>query len=186
MAHPRQVVLGCDPGEQHTAFGVVGPDTVRHSSLLVRGKTPWDAYCVAFQDELTRLIATCAVEILAIENFRWYGEYAKVEPPIRELIGIARTFSRTIPVKVIDAREWSYAITGRKPATAKAHGLNAGRLWKHAIRVALATRFQLMGINLTDIVGKDEGNHRTDSLALSLYCQDIHYVTSHARRAPHA
>jgi Holliday junction resolvasome RuvABC endonuclease subunit len=176
----RPVVLGCDPGDRNTAFGVMGDGVILHSSLLYRASTPWDAYCVTFQDEMTRLLKIYAVNMVAVESFVWYGEYAKVEPPIRELIGITRTFSRTIPVEVIEAKVWSQAITGTKPA--KGTGFDRNRLWKSAIRAALSRRLQLMDIDLDAVVGKDHGNHRTDALALALFCQDWAHIHSHERR----
>jgi hypothetical protein len=176
----RPVVLGCDPGEKNVGLAVLGDQEILHSSLLYRGKTSWDQFCVQFQDEMTRLVKTYTVDLIATEAFSWYGEYAKVEPPIRELIGITRTFSRTIPVQVIEAKVWSQAITGTKPA--KGYGFDRQRLWKSAIRAALTRRLELMGIDLTEVVGKDDGNHRVDAISLALFAQDCAYVHSHERR----
>jgi hypothetical protein len=177
----RPVVLGCDLGDRNSAFGIIGEDEILHSSLLRRGpRTTWEQFCVQFHDEIARLVQTYAVDMIAAEDFKWYSTYAKVESPIRELIGITRLFSRSVPVQVIAARAWSEAITGMKPA--KGNGFDRTRLWKSTVRAALTRRCALMGIDLDAVVGDDHGNHKVDSLGLALHAQDCAYVHAHARR----
>lgn len=178
----RPVVLSLDPGEHNVGVGVLG-DRIMESRLLILKDLPWDLACACFREEIDRCLALTTVDVLAIEGWHWPGVYATNEPPIRELIGIARSYSRAVDILVIPHQEWSQAITGQRPP--RRDFLEGSKSWKRIIRSSLKLHFMAMGIDLDAVVGKDVGNHKTDALALGLYAQNLTHLGTHLHAECH-
>jgi len=163
-------VLGIDPGRRHVGYAVID------ERLLTAGvwQFPPDVLPLVLpalvRQQAQTLLRRYQVDVLAIEDWVWYGRFVKEAPFVTRLIGALETLASQVLVVEYPADEWMRALMGYLPSL-DPYGWERPS-WKAQLRTEVGSRLHHQWPVMLH-ASAASAFHDSDAAGVALYAQAV-------------